>query len=76
VQRFSGGRLKKLRKSAGLSRHQLAAEAGCSYSAIAAYELGNSVPLIRHLTAVADVLGEPVGELFDGCPKSRARADR
>lgn len=71
MQRFSRRRLVKLREGAGLTRHQLASEIGCSYSTVMAYELGNNVPRVRHLTAVADVLGVPVGELFEGRPKVR-----
>ncbi|WDZ91185.1 helix-turn-helix domain-containing protein [Nocardiopsis sp. HUAS JQ3] len=76
MQRFSGERVRELRKAQKLTQQDLATRAGCSKPIIAQYELGYAKPSITNLIAVAEALGVPVGELFDYSDVTRRKADR
>ncbi|WP_235069853.1 helix-turn-helix domain-containing protein [Turicibacter sp. TJ11] len=52
-----GEKLKRLRKSRGLSQEQLAAELNVSRQSISKWELGESKPEIENLIALSDYYG-------------------
>ena len=56
---------KKARKAAGLSQQQIADELGLDRTAIAHYEMGDSMPNARNMQKVCDLLNVSFGELFN-----------
>ena len=59
-------RLKKLRKSAGLTQTELADRMGVHPQTISKWERGISQPDISQLAALASALGVSIEELFGG----------
>jgi transcriptional regulator with XRE-family HTH domain len=60
-----GKRLKSIRRSKGLTQHQLAEMLNTSQRMIAHYERQNNRPRIDKIKAIADVLGIPIEELVE-----------
>lgn len=56
---------KKARKAAGLSQQQIADELGLDRTAIAHYEMGDSMPNARNMQKVCDLLNVSFGDLFN-----------
>lgn len=69
---FSGGRLRTLRRTAGLNRPALAQRVGKSAAAIAAYEAERTAPPPETMAALADAFGVPIDSLFCECGVRRA----
>ena len=59
-----GDRLRRARNQAGCSQRDLASAIGVSASAVAQWELSQSVPTLAKLTAVADALAVSVDSLL------------
>ncbi|WP_151478887.1 helix-turn-helix domain-containing protein [Streptomyces albicerus] len=62
---FSGRRLRKTRKAAGVSVERLALSIGRTSYSIHEYELGRVTPPINVLAAIADIIGSSVDDLLD-----------
>ena len=60
------GRIRHLRRSEGLTQHQLAARAGTSRATIARIENETVVPELATLARIAEALEVDVGDLFKG----------
>ncbi len=58
-----GGRVRALRRRAGLTQQRLARAAGLSVSAVCAIEQGRTRPQVETLRAIAAALGVTAGEL-------------
>jgi len=63
--RFSGRRLREIRKQSGLSREQVAVTARVSASALIRYEQGRTTPSVNAGAAIAEVLGVQLPDLLD-----------
>ena len=59
-----GEKLKRLRKSRGLSQEQLAAELNVSRQSISKWELGESKPEIENLIALSEFFNVSIDELL------------
>ncbi len=66
-----GERLAQLRKAAGYTQVELAAELGISQRMVAYYESPNSTPPANLLPQIATVLGVSIDELFGRSAKRR-----
>jgi transcriptional regulator with XRE-family HTH domain len=66
-----GPRLAALRKAAGFTQVELAAELGISQRMVAYYESPNATPPANLLPQIASVLGVSIDELFGRAPKRR-----
>ena len=55
---------KKARKAADLSQQQIADKLGLDRSAIAHYEMGDSMPNARNLGKICEILNVPINELL------------
>jgi transcriptional regulator with XRE-family HTH domain len=66
-----GERLAALRKAAGYTQVELAAELGISQRMVAYYENPSSTPPANLLPKIAAVLGVTIDELFGKTPKRR-----
>ena len=66
-----GPRLAVLRKAAGFTQVELAAELGISQRMVAYYESPNATPPANLLPQIASVLGVSIDELFGRAPKRR-----
>jgi transcriptional regulator with XRE-family HTH domain len=66
-----GQRLAALRKAAGFTQVELAAELGISQRMVAYYESPNATPPANLLPQLASVLGVSIDELFGRAPKRR-----
>lgn len=66
-----GQRLAALRKAAGFTQVELAAELGISQRMVAYYESPNATPPANLLPQIASVLGISIDELFGRAPKRR-----
>ncbi len=62
--RFSGSKLRELRRAIGISPTDLAYRVNRSYNSIRAYETGTVVPPPEVVQAIADVLNLPVDSLY------------
>jgi transcriptional regulator with XRE-family HTH domain len=71
------GRLREMRKIAGLSQQDLAVKAGLSMAVVSQIEQGKKMdPRMSTVTSLAEALGVDVGELVGqraGKPRSRNR---
>ena len=61
-----GERIKHLREAKGMTQAQLATALGKSIETISNFERGKTIPSVRTLEHVANVLGQPIGALFEG----------
>lgn len=59
-----GNRIRELREKAGLSQEALSEKVNMSPNAISRIELGQSDARSSSLTAIADVLGVPIEDLY------------
>lgn len=59
-----GEKLKRLRKSRGLSQEQLAAELSVSRQSVSKWELGESKPEIENLIALSEYFNVSIDELL------------
>lgn len=66
-----GERLASLRKAAGFTQVELAAELGISQRMVAYYESPNATPPANLLPQIASTLGVSIDELFGRAPKRR-----
>lgn len=66
-----GQRLAALRKAAGFTQLELAAELGISQRMVAYYESPSAAPPANLLPQIASVLGVSIDELFGRAPKRR-----
>lgn len=66
-----GQRLAELRKAAGFTQVELAAELGISQRMVAYYESPNATPPAILLPAIATALGVSIDDLFGRAPKRR-----
>lgn len=66
-----GQRLAELRKTAGFTQVELAAELGISQRMMAYYESPNATPPANLLPAIATALGVSIDDLFGRTPKRR-----
>ena len=57
-------RIKEARQAVGLTQAQLAERAGVSESAIQMYEIGQRIPRDSVKTKLAEILKQPVQDLF------------
>lgn len=64
MQKFSGVELRRRREEAHLSRAQLAVGVGRSEQMIISYELGNALPRLGVVAALASTVGCTPGDLF------------
>jgi transcriptional regulator with XRE-family HTH domain len=64
--RALGARLADLRKARGLTQRELAGLAGITQAALSRAETGRTLPHLRTLIALGDVLEQPVGIHLDG----------
>lgn len=64
VDPIVGGRIKELRKQAGLTQAQLAEELGCYAKDVCRWETGKYDPTIQYLKKLADVFGCGVDTLL------------
>lgn len=62
-QMIAGDNLRRLRKSAGLTRRDLAACAGVCQEAVSAWESGAFLPASSHYPAIAQALQVSVDDL-------------
>lgn len=69
---FSGQRLRKHRKAAGMSGERLAVEVGRSLYSVAAYEAGRSTPSAEVVARMADAIGCEVGDFYEVVEKAAA----
>jgi len=65
-QHLDPARLRALRVAAGLTQPATARAIGRSTSTLVRYEVGELDPPVSVITALADVLGVNIGELFTG----------
>ena len=63
-RRFSGARVRELRELRGMSREQLCAALGKSFSVVRNYENGHTAPSMRVLEQLAVVLKVHPGKFF------------
>lgn len=61
-----GARIKGLREAKGLTQAQMASALGKSVETVSNFERGKTIPSVLTLDQVARVLGQPIGNLFDG----------
>lgn len=66
-----GGRIKELRKKAGLTQQQLADKIGITYIQVGRYETGKSNPSADVLQKIADNLGTTGDFLMNGGNESQ-----
>lgn len=66
-----GQRLAELRKAAGFTQVELAAELGISQRMVAYYESPSATPPANLLPAIATALGVSIDDLFGRTPKRR-----
>ena len=59
-----GGKIKKIRKSAGISGVELSHKLGVSQQQVSRYELGQSAMTIDTVIMIANILDTPVTELL------------
>lgn len=64
VARVVGAEIKKRRTARGMSRRDLAAEIGVTERAVVSWELGDRVPHVRSLYAIAGALRITAGSLI------------
>jgi transcriptional regulator with XRE-family HTH domain len=64
--RALGAHLASLRKRRGLTQAQLADLAGITQAALSRAETGRTLPQLRTLVTIGEVLGQPVGIHLDG----------
>ncbi len=64
VRRFSGRRLREIRKLRGFNREHLAVNADVSASALGRWERGTATPRVNAAAALVDVLGVTVDALL------------
>jgi transcriptional regulator with XRE-family HTH domain len=65
-------RIIRWRESRGLSQAALAEKIDISPSAVAQWELGQTVPSTRHLEKMAEVIGVSMTRFYGRAPKARA----
>jgi len=63
-----GQRLRKIRKSKGVTMQQVAEKSDLSKSFISQIEAGTANPSVASLKKIANVLGTPLAALFEGDP--------
>jgi transcriptional regulator with XRE-family HTH domain len=64
--RALGEHLARLRRARGLTQAQLADLAGITQAALSRAETGRTLPQLRTLMTIGDVLGQTVGVHLDG----------
>ena len=78
---YLGGQLRSLRKQAGLTQEELAAQVERTGEAISNIELGKSVPTIETLLAISSSLEIPIRDFFppsafdDGVSQNRMKLE-
>lgn len=69
-----GGRLRRAREAAGLTREEVAVRSGLGFQSISSYELGRVTPSLASLVAVAEACNTTCGALLDGVVDSEGVA--
>jgi transcriptional regulator with XRE-family HTH domain len=64
-------RLSSWIKWSGVSQRRLAAQIGVSPGAVTNWIKGDSNPSLRHVEAVAEVIGVPMSRFFGALPRER-----
>lgn len=63
-----GQQVKKYRVQAGMSQGALAERLGITFQQVQKYEKGDNRIAASRLVAIAEILGVPLINLFEGCP--------
>jgi len=67
-----GRNIAEVRKAAGKTQAEVAEKVGIDTVSLSRIERGTVMPGIATLDRIADVLGEPLGKLFDGASSGTA----
>lgn len=70
--RFSGSRLRQLRRGSGLQVYDIAYWLRCRPGTVYDWEQGRANPTLDHLGQLAAMLGVLVDDLFEGVPEYAA----
>lgn len=65
--------MRRLRKRAGFSQEELADRSGLHRTYIGGIERGERNPSLENIVALAEGIGCPVAELFDGLVKGHSK---